>query len=337
MFGSKKSGGLRIAINRRVKGKNKDNPQFWYCLRKGFTRIGRDLVYDLDSRADALLVMHGVENKGDKIRRMKENGTRIIHRIDGFVGGPDGRAAQSPGNAHLIEAMEMADAVVYQSDFCRRAVARHLPPPPPGAGQYVIYNGADEKTFRPEGKKASGLEGKRVIVTAAVWRKWKGLGRAIDSFLALDRKDSVLLVIGPDPDRVVDHPRVHYLGQTSHEKMARLYRGADLFLYLPWFDWCPNAVVQALVSGLPAVCSSRGGARELVGSSGIVVPSDPYDDVEDFAGEPVIDPQAAASAMAEVLDNREKYAGPRPDLHIASVARKYLEAVEETVGQEKNR
>lgn len=56
--------------------------------------------------------------------------------------------------------------------------------------------------------------------------------------------------------------RAHLLGQVSQDELAWLYASADLFVFPSQTEVWPNALVEALASGLPAMVSSAGGSAE---------------------------------------------------------------------------
>ncbi|WP_257313134.1 glycosyltransferase [Geothrix fuzhouensis] len=65
---------------------------------------------------------------------------------------------------------------------------------------------------------------------------------------------------------------VRFLGKRTD--VARLMKGADAFVLSSAWEGLPNAVMEALASGLPVVATDVGGVRELVvpGRSGWIVP-----------------------------------------------------------------
>ena len=83
--------------------------------------------------------------------------------------------------------------------------------------------------------------------------------------------NSGLIVLGNNPDHVVDHPDVYYAGSVPHSLCLEIFSAADWMIHLAWLDWCPNSVVEGLASGLPVLCSHNGGTKELVKNDGVVV------------------------------------------------------------------
>jgi hypothetical protein len=49
---------------------------------------------------------------------------------------------------------------------------------------------------------------------------------------------------------------------------------ADVYLYVPWYDWCPNSAVEAMCAGNYLVCSNNGGHTEMADGYGSIVATD---------------------------------------------------------------
>lgn len=60
--------------------------------------------------------------------------------------------------------------------------------------------------------------------------------------------------------------RISFLG--GREDVARFYRAADLFVFPSRAEGCPNAVLEAMASGVPVVATDVAGNREAVGEDG---------------------------------------------------------------------
>ncbi len=71
-------------------------------------------------------------------------------------------------------------------------------------------------------------------------------------------------------DRVIFH------GWQSREKLIGLYKQSSLFLFPSRHEGMPNAVLEAMASGLPVIASRIAGSEELVmdGETGFLVPSE---------------------------------------------------------------
>jgi len=285
---------------------------FWEAKRQG-----RKVVYWKRTKPDILLIISKTSHQ-DLLDYYKKQGVKVVLRLDG-VGVKD-PSEPKKDNLNYLTATK-SDFIIYQSHFCQRMWERLFSLKKPSQ---IIYNGADEQIFSREGKREN-FGFKKLIVTAARWREWKNLKQVIDVFLNLDESDLGLAVIGDGAD-VPKHPKIIATGRLSHKKMAEVFRGADLMIYLPWFEWCPKVVVQALVCGLPVVCSNNGGTKELVGNCGIVVPGE-RDDEEPYLYPNPIKINYAIEAVKKLL-NQPKPCPPRPDLYLSTMVEKYFEVFE---------
>lgn len=77
--------------------------------------------------------------------------------------------------------------------------------------------------------------------------------------------------------------RVTFLGWQSQADLANGYHDANLFLFPSRHEGMPNAVLEAMASGLPVVATRIAGSEELVveGETGFLVPSEDADGLRD--------------------------------------------------------
>lgn len=156
----------------------------------------------------------------------------------------------------------------------------------PLAQMTSIPTGIDTQKFSPGGKRAAriglGLDPDlHYIGIVATLRSWKGHLYLLDAFAAFGRPDWHLLIIGDGPMREVLQTRVHELGLASQVSLVGQQtnpqdwlRALDIFC-LPSYanEGVPQAILQAMLSGLPIVTTSVGAITEAVedGHSGLVL------------------------------------------------------------------
>lgn len=70
------------------------------------------------------------------------------------------------------------------------------------------------------------------------------------------------------------HSRVHFLGWLKADELQREYANANLFVFPSRHEGMPNAVLEAMGSGLPVIATRIAGNEELVanGETGLLVP-----------------------------------------------------------------
>jgi len=92
--------------------------------------------------------------------------------------------------------------------------------------------------------------------------------------------------------------RVHFLGEIAHDKMPIFYKAIDLFAMPSRFEGLSNALVEAMSSNIPVVCSSIDAQKDVIVDkqsvqSGILLPLDK--------------PEKWADAIQQLKNNPEKY------------------------------
>jgi glycosyltransferase involved in cell wall biosynthesis len=204
-----------------------------------------------------------------------------------------------PGEPHTRYHGDLAcaDALVadgWAADQLPRTIGRSI---------HRVPKGVDSDTFRPDGpseRAARGLEDRRVVITVARLVPIKNVQLLVEA-MALVRqrvRDAHLLIVGDGPERERIRTRAVALGISDaltlvgslpQRETPAYYRAADVFALSSDFDNSPNAVLEAMASGLPIVATDVGGVREFI---------------PDDAGGAVVrrrDPAALASAIERYL------------------------------------
>lgn len=131
--------------------------------------------------------------------------------------------------------------------------------------------------------EAHGLDGRRVLLYVGRLAPEKRVDRLVDAVgrLAGGMNDLVLALVGDGPERerlerqaaAVAPGRVIFAGRQEGEALAAWYRLGTAFALPSAHEPFGAVVNEALVAGLPVVCSDRAGARVLVseGRNGAVV------------------------------------------------------------------
>jgi UDP-glucose:(heptosyl)LPS alpha-1,3-glucosyltransferase len=188
---------------------------------------------------------------------------------------------------------------------------------------HVVYNGVDLDAFVPELREAHRArvraelgvpEAAKVFLHVGSGFARKGVGTAIAALARLADRSARLFVVGADragaalravAARAGVSERVHFAG--GQDDVKPWYGAADCFVLATLYDPFPNAALEALASGLPAIVSRQCGAAELVkeGVTGRVV--DPLDvdalarAMDDMAGRATDDMREDARASVTHL------------------------------------
>lgn len=86
--------------------------------------------------------------------------------------------------------------------------------------------------------------------------------------------------------------RVTFLGWQSREELIQCYKQSNLFLFPSRHEGMPNAVLEAMASGLPIIASRIAGNEELVldKATGLLVESENVDELTAALQELIVDP-----------------------------------------------
>ena len=256
-------------------------------------------------------------------RKAKQWKAKSVLRIDGIW--HDLSIKSNERNQSIKDTYHSVDGVIFQCDFSREMVYKYFGKPRKAKHQTIIHNGVNTP-FAPEGEiQDFGFD--HTIVVSGSWpQPSKRLGDMIDCFLALDRKDIGLVVLGKEPKKV-KHPRIRYCGFIQPHKLPSYYRGADIMFHFAYTDWCPNVVIEALACGTPVITTHNGGVPELIKGSGIIIRSDSNYNMEfiDFNKLPKVNPELVNKAVNAILEAPKSFRHERPDLTISHCGQQYLD------------
>jgi glycosyltransferase involved in cell wall biosynthesis len=86
--------------------------------------------------------------------------------------------------------------------------------------------------------------------------------------------------------------RVHFLGWQSREQLMDCYQQSNVFLFPSRHEGMPNAMLEAMASGLPVIASCIAGSEELVldGKTGFLFPSEDLESLQSVLKKMLSDP-----------------------------------------------
>ena len=289
---------MRVSFSIPLKprsGKHK----FAISLAKEMKRQG---VRVTDKRPDVNLVFLKGARKGCK----------NIFRLDGVWMNTRGNLNK---NKSLRKNMRLCDGVVYQNEFCRKAGEKFLGE---SKSYSVILNGSkvpdDVEPFK---------QVRPYLLSFARWRPHKRLKATIKGFLDSGLQSKYdLIILGKDPDYIVNHSAIKYLGFKSKDLWS-IILGCEFVIHLAYIDWCPNSVVESIVAGKNVLHSSTGGTKDVVQENGIVVVDKPWNfKPVDLYSPPDLDKIELSKAYNDMLE----LGYPQSDyLSIENSAKKYIE------------
>ncbi|MBI4179181.1 glycosyltransferase family 4 protein [bacterium] len=215
-------------------------------------------VTDIE-QADRAIVFAHMEDP-DRLALARKRGVRIVHRLD-----EDFEQNDSPHRVRkhekIVQLNKLAHITVFQSRFVKKNVYPHVRP----RAYRIIHNGADRRLFRPAEKPGPWVG--HVTWSAAPKKRLDLLAGIIAR-----HPEEKFLLVGRHSTGEIDFskfPNVKLLGPQPHARMPALYRKMKLLVIPSERDPCPNAVVEAILSGVPVCHLKSGGVPEIVKTCGV--------------------------------------------------------------------
>lgn len=173
-------------------------------------------------------------------------------------------------NRMIKYSYDCSELAIFQSNFNKLLVEKYFGE---ANSSFIINNGVDFDSIRRVDKLFDTRldEFSEVWCCASSWRPHKRLKDNVRYFFEFAPKDACLVVLGNNPDYVINHKRVIYMGQMPWETCIAVYKRSTTFLHLAFLDHCPNVVVDARASGCQIVVSSSGGTKEIAGIGSLIV------------------------------------------------------------------
>jgi glycosyltransferase involved in cell wall biosynthesis len=301
--------------------------------------------------ASLLYTVSSVDHQGkvEIIRQAKKNGLKIVLNQNGVAypawhGKGWEEANRKPSTVH-----ELADFVIYQSDFCKRSALKFLGET--NAPSVVLYNPVDLDLYRPRIRLAQG-NGPILLLGGNQYEQYRFESAAL-AFQAVKRllpKSSLIVtgkLWGDSQALAMEHARaflrslgvenqVEFTGQYTQQHAPKIFGRADILIHTKYNDPSPNLISEALAIGLPVVYSASGGTPELVGEeAGIGVTVE-----QGWETNAVPDPYQMANAVTQVWEKLEDYrnkARQRAEqaFSLTVYAQKHAEIFESLLQQEK--
>ena len=145
----------------------------------------------------------------------------------------------------------------------------------------IITNGVDHELYRTNERDWSSP--RLFSVGRIVYQK--GLDLAMRALAGLKALEWEWRIAGDGPQmdflkrlarELGIHERVAFLGWQSRDQIIEQYRQSNLFLFPSRHEGMPNAVLEAMASGLPVIASRIAGNEELIvdGETGILFPNE---------------------------------------------------------------
>lgn len=220
-----------------------------------------------DEGADVVLISGATMLTRDFVTALKQKGKRIVLRVDNI---PRNSRNRNTGTSRLYDFAQMADLVVYQSEWAKAFIAPFL-----GKDGPVILNGADEDVFRRDGTAVPKDGEPQYLFSQFNRDETKCWPVAWYEFIQDFRKNpkAHLWLVGQFSPELQEtrfdffqNERFHTWGVVdSPMGMAEILRGVDVLLAPYYNDACSNTIIEARLCGVPNIISSdSGGSPEIM-------------------------------------------------------------------------
>ena len=243
----------------------------WTFLRN-LKKALKDKVQFVDKIQDCdIFFVSGVTMVSrEDFRKAQELEKKIITRIDGC---PEDWRNRGTGWSRLRDYAKLADQVIYQSEFIKRIIGRLVK-----RDGVVIYNGADQSVFKPEGDKYPKKGDPSILHVGFRKDPCKRPEEVIMRFreLKMDKPEAFLQFAGNFPTYLKEHKfgmldfvkgkDWDYSGIiTDRNELAKIMRSHDYLAYTAFGDPCPNVLIEGLSCGLKVLwLNDYGGQKEIV-------------------------------------------------------------------------
>ena len=251
---------------------------FQHRLIRELKKSGWQVVYPRDRIRPKVILVVGGSRRIFWLLWSKYSGSRIVHRLDGInwrhrvlnVSLRYKIVSEIRNLLALAVRRYFADVVVYQSRFVRDwwnsayGTTR--------CRSVIINNFVDCDVFRPRQNPGPKLP---VILCAESQLIDDPISRLIirnlSERLCVEGKIGGIHILGRlGAQEIIDWsslPGVRLIGQVPRDEMPIYFRQGDIFLNLDVNAACPNAVIEAMASGLPIVGFKTGALEEMVPKS----------------------------------------------------------------------
>lgn len=169
----------------------------------------------------------------------------------------------------------------------------------------VIPNGVDSGRFSPAPPDPTPPRSPLRLLFVGRLSFQKGVDTLLRALARIGGSELRLMLVGDGPERASLEAQaraaglagqVRFSGWQERAALPEIYRAADCFVFPSRDEGMPNALLEAMATGLPLIASRIAGNEELVlpGVNGLLVPADDVEALADALRKLLADPSARA-------------------------------------------
>ena len=258
-------------------------------LAKYFTE--NEVDFTKEDHTTAQSILFPISYNTNILKNYKKLNKPIIQRLDGMIGLPwqslgdfkDSFNKNKYDNSwigpkkqikYMLDAFQIkniyknyADLIIFQSKYCRDLCFDMISPLDSSKYQ-IIYNGVHSDIFYPG--KQKDLKSQPVFVMTGRFRRNDMILPVLDALDILKSKyDFTLKLIGPIENSnlqraVSERSYIKNMGPMTSTDISNELRNSDIYIFASLNAPCPNALLEAVATGLPVVSYDYGSVSELL-------------------------------------------------------------------------
>lgn len=256
---------------------------FQLRFQNELVKRGWKIVYPEDNGVPDIIMVVGSTSKIVWLLRMKRKGAKVLHRLDGMTwrifvkyAGVKSTIMGSITNV-LVNTIRsyIADYIVYQSIFARDWWLRKRGQSK--ADSTIIYNGTSLDVFVPTLRQQDDVV--KLLCAEGTLEPDPFIVDLLKKIASAkpNGKSTEITILGKTnkafDDTFKDYSNVVVVGHVPKDKVVSYHKKTDIFLSIEINPACPNAIVEALASGMPVIGFDSGAVAELVTpKEGVILP-----------------------------------------------------------------
>lgn len=235
--------------------------QFLRLLREELVRLG---IYTNKAKEADIIIFNSHHKliKALSYKLLFKN-KFFVHRVDGPISLIRGDNLKLDKKIFYFNEL-LSDLTIFQSNYSFNKTAElNLYN---NKSYKVILNGSCDKTFKNESRKIGWNSKFKIIISS--WSN--NFNKGFDCYKWIDENLDFnmyqVTFIGNSPIKFKNILKVN--PQSSHQ-LSEFYKKSHLYLTASKHDTCSNSLIEAIISGLPALAFNDGGHPEIIKSHGL--------------------------------------------------------------------